>query len=249
MSYQNTFSIPGAGAWIKGTFIPANKQNIQEQDLDNYEKWVSLYPQWPVLSKNEKKNIKARHRKMMQTTVTDVSPAISKADYYVPQPTVTYTLDTRGIQWNNTTLTADDVRFLHKKKEEETMTFNLDQTRLDHLTRRLFVANGNQDLKLRQHFGLEDDNRPATAKEFVQRIKDGKFTLRDEDSEDCYYTDADFAYNIRWRDPSVKEDKDGYTAAKKNMEAAYNAAKDQIYISSPEAGLKALQEFESATFH
>lgn len=99
---------------------------------------------------------------------------------------------------------------------------------------------------LKKQFGLCDDNVPTTFTELLARIQAGKFTIKDEDKDKAaYYYGMGY---IRWRDPAVKEDHEGFKKAVDAMNAAYNIASDDIRIQTPEEGLKTLRAFEAATF-
>ena len=50
---------------------------------------------------------------------------------------------------------------------------------------------------------------------------------------------------IRWRDPAVKADHDGYTAARKELQEKRQAALDIIKIDDPKAGLDAIKALEA----
>lgn len=98
--------------------------------------------------------------------------------------------------------------------------------------------------KGREDFGLNDMDRPNSAEELVTRIKEGKFTLGDTAKETGYF--EDFMYNcIRWRDPAVKEDLEGFRAFAVLLDKAYADAKDAIIVQSPEDGLAAIKAMEN----
>ena len=107
-----------------------------------------------------------------------------------------------------------------------------------YLTDRLYSIESNHKDALRKQFGLIDDEAPRTAAEFVKRIADGKYTI---DKEKMDKDSFDPARYIRWRDPSVVEDKPGYEAAKLKLADAYRTAKDAA-ILSPIADAKAAMD-------
>lgn len=121
-----------------------------------------------------------------------------------------------------------------------------DQTKRAYLQNRLEGQSYAKDIELQKQFGLMDDDAPTTPTELVERIKEGKYAINKEYEDKKVYDPARY---IRWRDPSVKEDKEGYTLALKAKDKASTATLDQIKIANPEAALKALQDFEAATFH
>jgi hypothetical protein len=104
--------------------------------------------------------------------------------------------------------------------------------------------------KLREHFGLKDDMRPQSPEELVKRIQDGKFVIPDHEQEDFdFYSPGDLVHFIKWRDPSKKKNKEGFEVAQKALRDAEKKVEDKIAVYDPEKGLKALEEFESKTFH
>lgn len=108
----------------------------------------------------------------------------------------------------------------------------------DYLASRLDEVFYAQEETLSKQFGLSRDKAPRTAKEFIQRIKDGMFELPGE--RDDYGMSS-----IIWRDPSVKEDKEGFSAAFKQLKDAKKRVEDQIMIAENDDALKAIYDFES----
>lgn len=97
-----------------------------------------------------------------------------------------------------------------------------------------------KDHDLRKTFGLEDDEYPYDPKDMVKRIQDGKFVLEEGKHGSS---------RILWRDPELKEDKEGYKAAKEKMEVGYTKVTDDIMVLYPDQGLESLRTFEAETFH
>lgn len=132
----------------------------------------------------------------------------------------------------------------------------VDREKRGYLGDRLFQVYRKHFADMETKFGLVDDKPPRSPKELFERLTSGRFVVTDNQFE---ITDKDDAKNfsgydpvaehIRWRDPSVKEDREGFKAAEKVLEQAQIKARDQIKILSPEEGLKALQEFESFTLN
>lgn len=89
----------------------------------------------------------------------------------------------------------------------------------------------------KKKFGITGDESPESMKEFIARIKAGKFVLREE-FEDCYPSASYFD----WRDPASKKDKDGYKAARAKLETEYADLGLRVSIIPVE---KALAEIES----
>lgn len=118
------------------------------------------------------------------------------------------------------------------------------------LTSRTYEAFCAHDRKLENEFHLTDDEAPKTPSEFLQRIKDGKFVLpTDEEFKKHYNYLRDPGALIKWRDPAVKADKDGYDAAHKKLIAARDDVFDAIMVKKPIDALKDVQAFRDATFH
>ena len=131
-----------------------------------------------------------------------------------------------------------------------TPTRNLEAEAKDHLFMRLKGAHGkwiwgDGDTKLRKAYGLIVEE-PKSPKDFLDRIKNKQYTLMsqeefekecDEDAPLCFW---DW---FSWRDPAVKEDREGYEAALRRVSEAFEKARDIIMVKSPEEGLKALHNF------
>lgn len=100
-----------------------------------------------------------------------------------------------------------------------------------------------QELK---HFGMVDDDPPKTPKEYVQRIKDNKFMIQ-KDCDDMETGRYSWEYLI-WRDPEVKRDQDGYTAARELIHKVIGETEDEIW-NDPKNALAAVHKFEKHTFH
>lgn len=126
-----------------------------------------------------------------------------------------------------------------------------------HLRDRLSDTFRDKKTALRRHFHLEDDAPPKTPQQIVDRIKAGQYvSLKDREWEDrmsssgvLRWCDPSPYAGIRWRDPKVVEDVEGFRAAEEVLDAARITVKDSIVVLSLEEGLKALREFEEKTFH
>ena len=117
------------------------------------------------------------------------------------------------------------------------------QDQRKYLARRLEEVYDILRYPLEAKFGLADDEAPTSAKEFKERIEAGQFTFREhKDGRYFYWMDA-----IKWRDPSKKEDKEGFAAACKDLKAKKQAALDIIKIDEPKAGLDAIKALEAWT--
>ena len=118
-----------------------------------------------------------------------------------------------------------------------------------YLQSRLRDISYSKDSDLKAHFKMNPVKGPKSLKALVEKIKSGDFKMYSEDFSDeheFYSTDQLLDY-IRWSKdaPDIK----GYEAAQAKKKDAYTKAVDTITIKSPEDGLKAVQEFEAATFH
>lgn len=110
---------------------------------------------------------------------------------------------------------------------------------------RLLEVTDKFDSDLRRAFHLTDDNYPETADEFVQRIKDGKFTLR---ALNDTWVGAHFIDRVRWRDPAAVADLEGFKAAEKRLEAAREALEDKISFLPVAESYAAFEAFKTMNF-
>ena len=113
----------------------------------------------------------------------------------------------------------------------------------EYLMDRLNDIRFHKEVALERAYGLTDDEPPRTAEDFLKRIEDGQYILR----EDNRYR-RDFYDRVRWRDPDLKEDQDGFHAATEILRAATTTTRDQILIMDPKDGLLAMQTFEASEF-
>jgi hypothetical protein len=135
-----------------------------------------------------------------------------------------------------------------QKKEKNMYIDNdkhIESSKINYLSSRIEGIYFKKNEALHKQFGLVNDEPPETAVEMVKRIQDGKFVIKDEHKEKRTYGDA--ARYITWRDPAVKEDKDGYKAAMKLFDVAHQDARDAVAILSPDAGLVAVKDLEAWT--
>lgn len=147
-------------------------------------------------------------------------------------------------------------------EEVKTMNTNLPNTELvqrEYLRTRLQNSRYAKEVDLRRHFGLEDDEAPQTFKEYIERIKTGKFVevkrkvLDDEydyeDEDGDYFDTYNPTRHLRWRDPAKKEDKKGFKIALEKTEAAALKVQGKVMVLEMDKALKALEEFEDAKIH
>lgn len=146
-----------------------------------------------------------------------------------------------------------------KEKKEATMSYAAAvnsiqmETPTDQKQRKYLLTRANdifysKKSDAKKTFGLEDSPQPKTLAEFIQFIKDDKFTVEEKylDRRVSVYCAVDY---IRFRDPSIKEDQAGYNTFKDTLKKAYAELQDDIAILEPKEGLEKLRAFEAATFH
>lgn len=162
-------------------------------------------------------------------------------------------LDTFGCTPCNPAPKADPIWGVRKKKEEVPMSSYASATihqESPEIAQREYVRDRLRTIKyskrdaLTKQFGLVDDEAPKTAAEFAKRIADGKYTIDKEKMDKVTYDPSRY---IRWRDPSVVEDKAGFTAADSQLTAAYTKAKDAAVLSPIADAKAALDAFEAWT--
>ncbi len=137
------------------------------------------------------------------------------------------------------------VKVCNQEKKETNMRTENDIKR-DHLSNRMYQLDSQKEMEINRHFGLQDDEYPRTAKEFVKRIQDGRFVLRDQSEADYFESVLDY---IRFRDPNKVADKDGAWEARKLLSKDFRDTMDTVAIMDPAEGLKAVQAFEAKQYH
>lgn len=135
---------------------------------------------------------------------------------------------------------------VQQEEQEKARKMNgLSQEKL-HLQHRLYDVAYTKKNDLKKTFGLVDDKAPKSLKDLRARLDKGLYTFRDIVNEDsCGYHWTDL---IRWRDPSVEEDQEGYDAALELVKKAELRTNDDIVVKTHEEGLAAFREFESTDF-
>jgi hypothetical protein len=125
-----------------------------------------------------------------------------------------------------------------------------EDTQRSHLQNRLWHIAHAKQREMYTHFKLGEDDRPTSPEEMIERIKKGEFSLKEPDSYDKkgkpIYYDRPTHY-FEWR--KEPKDEEGYNTAMKTMNEAKTKVEDRIVVLPPVEGLKALEEFEAATFH
>lgn len=126
---------------------------------------------------------------------------------------------------------------------------------LESRARNIFYTKADEIPKL---FNLTDDDPPKDTEEMIERIKEGKYALlpkRDPNSrryEDEYNDWGDYvglSRRIKWKDPTKVADQEGADKAQDALRVDFTKVKDIIMVKDAEAGLAAVQEFESKTYH
>jgi hypothetical protein len=139
----------------------------------------------------------------------------------------------------------------------ETNTRTPEQQKAAWLINELDRAFGTKDRELNKTFRMNGAPGPTTLEEFLQRMKDGKYTieknyLNDDGTirKNSNYSMWNGLYTyINWETPETAPDHAGYKAASEKLSAAFKDAQRIIQIDTPMNGLAALKEFESKTFH
>lgn len=119
---------------------------------------------------------------------------------------------------------------------------HIESSKINYLSDRIENAYYKANDKARKAFGLEDDTPPQTAEDFIKRIQDGKFMLNDETKKKNVYEPSRY---IRWRDPSVKEDKEGFEADMKEFGALQQDARDAVAVLSPAEALAEVKKLDA----
>lgn len=237
---------------------------IDEFELANYTQWCNRIPGYYAMCRNQKKNAKKRWRSRMSYAISpikDFGLKVPQTDfdavkevccatptaYYFPKDcceasNITATeitnrrrksamQSTANLQLNASVNTEADVRFNERM----------------YLEIRLSQVYGEKKDKLRKTYGLSDQNAPRSPKELVERIKSGMFVLPTDWAEDDECTPQWYMSRIRWRDPSLTEDKDGYKVAALQLRTEYDKVLDSIKIKDPTEALPELQAWEAVT--
>jgi hypothetical protein len=121
-----------------------------------------------------------------------------------------------------------------------------------YLSSRAYEAREEHDKVLRKHFHIDNDDEPTTIGEFLSRIKNDQFVLKDPESKDkpgFYSWHQCPQYFLKWRNPEIEADQTGYAAADSKLEEAFGILMDEIIVFEPNDGLDALNNFREATFH
>lgn len=111
----------------------------------------------------------------------------------------------------------------------------------DYLENRVRYTQRSLQYDARKTYGLVDDESPNTLNDLVKRIQDGKYVIPEEYAKEILYNPISY---IKWRDPDLKEDKDGYSAFIDRLNKEVTKTMDVVKIADPADGLKAIQALE-----
>lgn len=147
-----------------------------------------------------------------------------------------------------------DLDFYDEKEMElghlpEEKEIDMTNTTLDirdqkrHFETRMYNSWEEKRREASRFFGLDDDEPPKTAREAINRIYSGYYTLPVEKA------DTDGVWGIRWRHPMEKVDMEGFDNALKVLDKAHQTCKDKIMVGSPWIMMEAVNEFEEVTLH
>lgn len=124
---------------------------------------------------------------------------------------------------------------------ETTPEFNLDEARIEHLRSRVRMIERTKYHALERKYGILDDDKPVGAEALLARIASGKYTL----VEDSLWG-VQGHKKFRWRDPSVKEDYEGFKVATDTMDKQGTDVIDAIMVLPAAEALVKVQAFETA---
>lgn len=121
---------------------------------------------------------------------------------------------------------------------------NAEKDQRRYLERRLSDIFYSKKNTAKKQFGLVNDDAPRTFEDLKARLDAGKYVIDEKDAKKKDWNNG-LSY-VEWRDPSVKQDQEGYDAWKKAAKAELTRIEDSIKIDAPADALKAVQAFEDA---
>lgn len=121
---------------------------------------------------------------------------------------------------------------------------HIESSKVNYLTSRAENVYYDQERNILKAFGLVNDEAPSTATELVKRIQDGKYVVKAENAERIVFDPTRY---ITWRDPAVKEDKEGAKAANVVLRKLLTDTNDAIAIGTPAEGLAAVKALDAWT--
>lgn len=145
-------------------------------------------------------------------------------------------------------ITHRTVSPLNVNVQEDTMNThdNTEANARSHLRNNLASSYSKHDHDLLRHFGLMEDDSPDSPEEVIERIKNGKYVLRDKKDRTSF---SHWTSHIRWRDPSKEKDEAGYKAAFEKMSQAYKHAQQDVLCDPLDKAKAAVRKFEEYTVH
>lgn len=207
--------------------------NTSIDDNNRNWMWCKILPGYEFASKNKKKKMKAQYCLANRCKPHQVTDCIPVTPIKENNMRYDYNNDNGKVQ----------VEINPRMNIEAAIP--TDQKQRSFLDSERRNAYCNLRGKAMSFFGLTDDADPQTPEELVQRIKDGKYTIKPTDENDYYLNPI---HLFRWHDPAIVKNKAGYNAWETNvLDPANTVAERTIQIKSPDEGLAALQAFEATT--
>jgi hypothetical protein len=102
--------------------------------------------------------------------------------------------------------------------------------------------------ELREKFNLNGIEQPSTFKQLKEMLANGNIVVDTPSEDDNGRLYDGWRYSLKLVDPKRMPDQKGFDAAYASMQKAYDAALDIIVVKGGDDGLKALNEFQAATF-
>lgn len=207
-------------------------------------------------------------KKKMKTEAKDRAVCVSEGYYNVvvdsgptPSPTQAYAVTTFPLTTSSFATTGLGLNWTYPiNKEEGNIPMNYatatvqaatteTQDQRKYLERRLQDVYSQKRDGLEAAFGLVDDEAPNGPGELSERLKEGKFTIRglDKDKGATQFNYWCWFDLIQWRDPSRKEDAEGFKKAVDELKALRQKSLDSIKIEDVKAGLDAVKALEAWT--
>lgn len=209
--------------------------DTSRQDLGRFAMWTLLLgEEYAKANPNQKRKMKrmyADSNKVMSHQVSNYSTNYSDNNYNL----------------GNCVPTTGMVAVPQQEKKMELEIINatsadsVESQKIRYLKDRAYTVYYTKQAAMRREFGLDDDPRPTTVEDLVERIKAGTYTVRDNADE--YYNVMDM---IKWRDPSKKTDLKGFKTAYNKLDKELKAVLDTAAIGNPAEGLAAIQKWEDA---
>lgn len=115
------------------------------------------------------------------------------------------------------------------------------------LTNALWSVSMNYDTAMTKKYGLKDEDLPKNAEDLIAKIKEGKFKAPDTTAED--YDEGDYRWSpyfgIKFRDPSMKKDREGYEKAMEAFREEKLAIELKVAVLEPAEALKFVEAFKT----